>query len=409
MRRRKTAKRPGRLLYALAVFILRLFAFFRFGFVAPRGARNIKEPFVAVCNHASNYDFVFALLSLYPKRVNSLAAAYFFHNKYLAWVLNRFHCIPREQFRADAASVRRMFEVIASGGSVLIFPEGEVSGTGRTDVFPENIARLIKRLGVSVYAVHLYGSHLVNPKWAIYPRSGRVSATLAPVLSAGEVKELSTEDVLSRVQSAIAHDEYGWQELNRVPFVAKNPAEKLENLLYKCPRCKAEPALSSEGDRFFCTACGNAARMDKFGFLLPEASDSVIFRHVSDWVEYQRACIREEALHEGFAIQAEAELQLHLNTHSLAHTTVGQGTVKLNLEGLSYEGTRNGEHTSLFFPLSTMFKLPFSSGENFEAPNPAEVVAFVPRDRRMISKFVLAMPVLRELNHESELAGGSMR
>ncbi|MCE5234480.1 MAG: lysophospholipid acyltransferase family protein [Clostridiaceae bacterium] len=394
---KQKAERPGKPLYGSAVFLLKLYSFFRFGFVAPRGAKKLEEPFLAVCNHSSNFDFMFALLSLYPKRVSTLTAAFFYHNKYLAAVLRVFHCIPREQFRADAASVRKMLEITASGGSVLLFPEGEVSGTGRTDVFPESTARLIRRMGVNVYAVKLYGSYLARPKWAAFKRRGRVRAEVSPLLTAQEAKELAPNEIFERVREALSHDEYQWQELARIPFPSKKPAERLEHLLYKCPRCKAEFALSSADDRLFCAACGNAAHMDAYGFLLPEDEKSVIYRHISDWVEYQRACIREEAQQGGFTVEAEAELQLHLNPRSLAHTTVGEGVVRLSREILAYEGTRSGERVSLFFPLSSIFKLPFSSGENFEAPNPVEVIAFVPRDRRMISKFVLAVPVLKEL------------
>lgn len=397
MQRKKIAKRPGKLRYIAAVILLKLFAFLRFGFVAPRGAKELEEPFLAICNHSSNFDFIFALLSLYPKRVNTLAAAFFFHNKYLAALLRAFRCIPREQFRADAVSVRKMLDIVSSGGSVLIFPEGEVSGTGRTDVFPENIARLIKRMGVNVYAVHLYGSYFMKPKWATMPRRrGRVQASLSPVMHADEVRSFSTDEIFTRVQTAISHDEYRWQELARIPHSAKKRAERLDFLLYKCPRCKAEFTLDTKDDRLFCTACGNAARMDNYGFLVSENSNCSIFRYVSDWVEYQRACIREEAEKESFSVVAKAELQLHLNPRSLSHTTVGEGIIRLDREALTYEGTRNGEAVSLTFPLSNMFKLPFSSGDNFEVPNPAEVIAFVPEDRRMISKFVLAVPVLRE-------------
>jgi len=252
-------------------------------------------------------------------------------------------------------------------------------------------------MGVNVYAVHLKGSYFMKPKWATMSRRhGRVQASLSSIMRAEDVKSLSTKEIFTRVQTAISHDEYRWQESARVPFYAKKKAERLDFLLYKCPRCKAEFTLESKDDLLFCTACGNAAQMDNYGFLQPEDGDCSIFRHVSDWVEYQRACIRKETDKEDFSIVTKAELQLHLNPRSLSHTTVGEGIVRLDSEALTYEGTRNGETVSLAFPLANMFKLPFSSGVNFEVPNPTEVVAFVPQDRRMISKFVLAVPVLRE-------------
>ena len=136
--------------------------------------------------------------------------------------------------------------------------------------------------------------------------------------------------------------------------------------------------------------------MDVYGFLLPLDDGCKVFRHVPDWVEYQRACLREEVQSGSFSLSAKAALQLHEDQSTLSHTTVGEGVVRLSRTELSYEGTRHGAEVSLSFPLSAIFKLPFSAGENFEVPNPSELIAFVPENKLMISKFVLAVPVLRE-------------
>ena len=49
-------------------------------------------------------------------------------------------------------SIARMKNTIEMGESLLIYPEGEVNGTGRTAPFSDSIAKLAKLLKAPLYA-----------------------------------------------------------------------------------------------------------------------------------------------------------------------------------------------------------------------------------------------------------------
>ena len=81
------------------------------------------------------------------------------------------------------------------------------------------------------------------------------------VATAEELPTLSNEALYARIQAGIFQDEYAWQAQARVPFHAKNPAEGLHLMLYRCPKCGREFAMRTEGNAIFCTACGNRGLM----------------------------------------------------------------------------------------------------------------------------------------------------
>ena len=162
----------------------------------------------------------------------------------------------------DVAAIRDMRALVSAGGSILLYPEGEVNGTGRTGAFPESTARLCKLLKAPVYAVRTKGSYLTRPKWGPSRRRGRVETDVTLVATAEELPTLSNEALYTRIQAGMFQDEYAWQAQTRVPFHAKNPAEGLHLMLYRCPKCGREFAMRTEGNAIFCTACGNRGLMD---------------------------------------------------------------------------------------------------------------------------------------------------
>lgn len=207
------------------------------------------------------------------------------------------HCVRKEQFTADVAAIRDMRALVSAGGSILLYPEGEVNGTGRTGAFPESTARLCKLLKAPVYAVRTKGSYLTRPKWGPSRRRGRVETDVTLVATAEELLTLSNEALYTRIQAGMFQDEYAWQAQTRVPFHAKNPAEGLHLMLYRCPKCGREFAMRTEGNAIFCTACGNRGLMDGYGFLSP-AGRRILSRlpRLPGWILNAKPCAMKCAL-----------------------------------------------------------------------------------------------------------------
>lgn len=368
------------------------------GFVpASREKVPKKGPFVVLCQHASNYDFIYAMQQCRPRRLNAVVSQHFFVTGFLGWLLRLLGCIPIRQFSPDPSAVRSMLSVMREGRGLLIFPEAEVNGQGRGGPFLPGLPRLLKMLKAPVYFMRIRGAYLTSPKWAKTSRRGRIETELFPLLSAEEVRAASNETIADAVSRALAYDEGEWQRDARIPFRGKRLAEGLENMLHRCPKCGALYSHQTREDTLTCTACGNRVKLDEYGFLHPVGEQDRAYPTVSEWVEFQQSRIREEIASGQFRLSTPAEIRVNDAEKKQKHVCAGEGILTLDRKEFRYEGTLRGEEVTLTFPVQEVFKCPFRAGDDFEIPNTGEILAFAPQEGRMVSHFVQAVPVLREL------------
>ncbi len=402
-KRTNKPKPQNAILYTIAYLLLRPYLRLRYGYRRPKAlaVRKLRGPIVVLGNHASNLDFLFAIVALFPKRMNFLVSAHFFNQKPLCYLLRIAQCVRKTQFTADVAAIRDMHTLVSEGGSILLYPEGEVNGIGRTGDFSESTARLCKLLRVPVYAVRTKGSYLTRPKWGPGRRRGRIETDISCVAAAEELPTLANDALYARIRAGIFQDEYAWQEKARIPFRAKRPAEGLHLLLYRCPKCGAEFTTRTQGCEIFCTACGNRGIMDAYGFLSSKGADAVIPPSPLAWVDLQCAALQEEMRAPDYRLTARCCLQYHLNEHALDHVDVGEGIVTLDRSGISYEGTAEGAPLAFHYPLSDFYKLPFAPGRRFELPPAPRVTAIRTLEPAAIWKFVLALPLLQQATRKA--------
>ena len=165
MLKRAEMKPISRPLFALLSALLRPYLKLVYNYSAPKKLPEFPDgPLLFLGSHSSNLDFLFAIPLLRKKRFNAVVASYFYFNERVGRLLNFCRCIRKEQFRTDISSIRDMRAAIKNGGSVLIYPEGEVNGTGRCERPHESIVRLARLLDVPVYAIITHGSYLTRPK-----------------------------------------------------------------------------------------------------------------------------------------------------------------------------------------------------------------------------------------------------
>lgn len=396
MKRRASTKKLNPMLYGAVAALLRPYLKLMYNFSVPKDVPALPPgPILLLGAHSSNLDFLFALPMLRKKRFNAVVTSYFFNNERLGKLLRFFHCIEKEQFRADVSAIRDMRASIKNGASVLIYPEGEVNGTGRCELPERNIVKLCRMLDVPVYAVRTSGSYLTRPKWGPVIRRGKVTAAVEEIADRAALREETDEALYRRICEKLENDDYAWQEKAMVPFPHRRCAEGLNNMLYLCPRCGEEFAMASLGDEIFCESCGNRGYMDQYGFLRPAGREDVIPRTPPEWIDLQRARIRQEFTKEGFVLLEAAYLQFHLRPDTAKSEDVGEGTVTLSREALTYEGSCNGEQVTLVYPVSTFTKLPFTMGSQFDVPNPLRYTSIRPKNPRTVEKFVLAVPVIK--------------
>jgi long-chain acyl-CoA synthetase len=181
---------------------------------------QINEPVIFAANHQSHMDAPVILMSLPPRLRYRVAPAmakeffkpHFFPEQYgrTAWFTNSlnyylaalfFNAFPLPQREAGARqTLRYIGEVLESGFSVLIFPEGRRASAGEIDGFRPGIGMIASRLGVPVVPVRLDGLDKVLPPLWKMAQPGRVRVAF------GQPMRLSGEDyeaLARRVEEAV--------------------------------------------------------------------------------------------------------------------------------------------------------------------------------------------------------------
>src|SRR4029077_15606844 len=168
---------------------------------------RIDGPVLFAANHQSHMDGPIILASLPPRLRYRLAPAmakeffkpHFFPEQYgrKAWFTNSlnyylsalfFNAFPLPQREAGARqTLRYIGEVLESGFSVLIFPEGRRASAGEIAGFRPGIGMIASRLGVPVVPVRLEGlDRVLHPTWKM-ATPGRVRVAFgAPLHLSGD-------------------------------------------------------------------------------------------------------------------------------------------------------------------------------------------------------------------------------
>ncbi len=345
------------------------------------GIENIKPPYVVLCNHCSNLDWIYVGMSFLPDLLNVVVTRYYYSKPMLKGILKYVGAIPKDQFSPDIGAVRSMLSVAKQGGNIMLFPEGRTSPHGMTETVERSTVKLLKHLGNNVVAMRLDGAYLTMPKWSGSKRRGRVDITIAPLFTPEQLKTLSEDELYDKMCEALKTDDYAWQKRNRVEFSGQRFAEGLENVLYHCPKCGGNMTTRTEDDRIFCTGCDFSVVLDHYYDFRPdENSRSCCPENIGEWykqqVAYERSLIDADP---SYSLTADVVFHQIVDEKRWIEP-VGEGKCTIDREGFHYTGTRCGEPCELLIPISALPAIPFTPNESFEMYYNGEFHAFFPKD-----------------------------
>lgn len=117
-------------------------------------------PFLLACNHASFIDpTAFAVAC--PRELHFFARKTLWKGP-LAPVITALNAIPIDRDgESDLKAFRRVFEVLAKGGALLVFPEGTRSPDGKLQPAKKGIAMMACRAQVPVIPARVFGTYEV--------------------------------------------------------------------------------------------------------------------------------------------------------------------------------------------------------------------------------------------------------
>ncbi len=235
--------------------------------------------YLVLMNHTTVYDQFFIGMA-FRGPVYYLASEDIFSNGLVSRLL-RFavNPIPIKKQTIDLKAIRTCMQVVKEGGTLALAPEGNRSYSGRTEYMNPAIAKLAKRLGLPIALFRIEEGYGIQPRWAEYTRKGKMRAGVRQVITPEEYRDLSDEQLFSRIREGLFVDEAQITGEFHHPKLAEN----LERAIYICPHC-GMAKFESAGDTFRCTKCGRQGRY------LPDKrlEGDFEFPFVAQWYDWQK-------------------------------------------------------------------------------------------------------------------------
>lgn len=144
------------------------------------GKDNIPRtgPVILVANHTSLLDG-FLLATVWPRQLTFLSAAYLFRLPVVGAFLRAMGAIPVQKEGNELAGMRAALRVLQRGGTLAIFPEGQVCTGDKLCPFQTGWAYLALKAGVPVLPVVIKGTSMALPAGAVFPRRSKIYMQIA--------------------------------------------------------------------------------------------------------------------------------------------------------------------------------------------------------------------------------------
>ena len=156
---KKSIQLPNGFLYTLGCKAITPYLKIKYKFARDTGAiQGIKPPYLLLCGHTSGMDWLPTVAGMYPQKMNIVTAQHYFYNQPLKTILPWLGAIAKQQFQVDVSSIQKMKKVVAMGGVINLFPEGQVSIDGKLGFVHPSLAKLVQFLGIPVVIGKLQGA-----------------------------------------------------------------------------------------------------------------------------------------------------------------------------------------------------------------------------------------------------------
>jgi len=302
------------------------------------GMKGVKPPYLLLLNHSAYYDFYIMSAALAPRRGYFPAAV----DDYIGreTVLRQLGTIPKRKFTADITLVRQCKKLLDKGAVVGLYAEARYCLCGLTELIPDAVGKLVKRMNVPVVTLTVSGHHLYQPVWGDNRRRWvvPVEAVMTKIYTPEELKTATEDEINAKIREYLYNDDFRWQSENRVKIIYKKRTEGLHKVLYQCPQCKKEYEMTTQGARLICKACNKSWTLNEYGELSADSGETE-FKFPTDWYLWEREQVREEVRSGKYSFDCAVDVNDLPNSEGFVH--MGRGRLVHDLDGFRLTGTRD--------------------------------------------------------------------
>lgn len=304
--------------------------------------KNVKPPYLLLCNHNAFYDFSVVTASIFPWRPSYVIAIDGYIKR--EWLLRAVGGICKRKFTKDITLIQHLRKSARNGDVLVLFPEARYSLCGTNSPLPESLGKLAKFLKVDLVTIITKGNHINAPFWNTKDKGVKTEATMTRLFTKEEVENLSVEEINKKISQTFEYDDYKWQKENKVEVNDENRAKGLHKVLYKCPYCKAEYKMNSDKSCIWCEQCNKKWNMTKYGELEAVGTETE-FSHIPDWYEWEREEVRKE-IEQGI-YNFKSQVDVYSLPNSDGYIYLGEGILEHGIKGFLLDGEYEGEKYSL--------------------------------------------------------------
>jgi len=360
------------------------------------GWKKEKKAFVILSAHPSELDATILLTAAFPNKARFVTGAQQLYKGLQGKILRLLKIIPKRQFMADITAVKEMMKSVKEGYILGMMPEGRLSLDGTDNPIDISTAKLIKKLGVPVAFLIPKGTFWVKPSyyWSTLIL-GKISADMFCLFTEEDLKNLSNEEVLAKLNEACTYNESEELRGSGKTYGKKNKPymEKVSNIFYRCPACGEFYTISDDGRRIYCSSCKLSMNITHEMFF--ECEDKSLPDNVAAWNKNQLDYEKK------FWSDSDAELNWTVYKDMLIFkketdfTRIGQGQLRLSHKGLYYKDDTEELDVAMANLLGVAADYKLSRITYYQGD---EIRRFEFQDRHCAAQFVNALMTLKALN-----------
>ncbi len=296
-----------------------------------------KPPFVIISNHGTFFDpWIIGCFSRYPLAIMCNDEA-FTRGAVSRWYLKSIGAFPKRKGAPDFRAMRKTMSLLSAGYPVCIFPEGQTSWDGRTQLIYKGIEKIVRRSGANLVLTRVTGNFLTKPWWADFIRKGRIAVTYK-TMNPVQVAAMSDEALFDLMKSSMWHNDIKDPSNSAARFSGTRLAEGLERFVWMCMECGAEDTLVTRGNDIRCTSCGGGWSLDAVCKLTPVESGTKCFADLYDWAQWHRQRVIDviKSATAESVLTESADVSLSAGDDNVRFEAEGRGTLLLTPASLTF-------------------------------------------------------------------------